>query len=58
LFFNGKENGKEMIKREIAALEKTLEKVKINFENCLVCFKYKRRRSGLTISLLNCSFFY
>ena len=41
-FFNGKENGKkEMIKEKLQLLEKTLEKVKINFEN-------KRRRSGLT----------
>ena len=48
-FFNGKENGKkEMIKEKLQLLEKALEKVKINFENRLVCFRYKRRRSGLT----------
>ena len=56
-----KENGKkEMIKREIATLEKTLEKFENlkNFENCLVILNIRRRCSGLTISLLNRLFFY
>ena len=47
--FLWKENGKkEMIKEKLQLLEKALEKVKINFENRLVCFRYKRRSSGLT----------